>query len=258
MDDYEVDLMDYLRVIWWGKWIIIACFVVAVAASAAIMWTRPNEYTGMITYRISQFSQVFGVSALDGRQISNAIEGTRPSFLNAHLSLQVKVENDQMKVTLTGSVPRTALLDSLTQLTPFVKGQLQAQEATAVSQATANMQAVISQLDRQKGLLSQRMDEITPHSPDNPLFAALAQKVADLEAALAEQQAHLEILGSANINNLLTLNTIGTSSVSRTGPNRKMSVAVAGVLGLFLGVLLAFFIHYVIIARDKDAKHSEA
>ncbi|MCD6136747.1 LPS O-antigen length regulator, partial [Candidatus Bipolaricaulota bacterium] len=43
MDDYEVDLIDYLRVIWWGKWIIIACFVVAVAVSAAIMWTRPNE-----------------------------------------------------------------------------------------------------------------------------------------------------------------------------------------------------------------------
>jgi capsular polysaccharide biosynthesis protein len=29
------------------------------------------------------------------------------------------------------------------------------------------------------------------------------------------------------------------------GPNRKMNVAVAGVLGLFLGVLLAFFVHYL-------------
>ncbi|MFQ6033550.1 MAG: hypothetical protein ACE5KR_01680 [Candidatus Bipolaricaulia bacterium] len=29
------------------------------------------------------------------------------------------------------------------------------------------------------------------------------------------------------------------------GPNRKMNVAVAGVLGLFVGILLAFFVHYM-------------
>ncbi len=258
MDDYEVDLIDYLRVMWWGKWIIIACFVLAVGVSAAIVLMQPNEYRGMITYRISQFSQVFGVSALDGQQISNAIEGTRPSFLNAHLSLQAKVEDDQIKVTLTGSVPRTALSDSLTLLTPFVKGQLQALEADAVSQATGNMQAVISQLDRQKELLTQQMDEITPHSPDNPLFAALAQKVADLEAALAEQQAHLEILSNTSINNLLSVKTLGTSSTVKIGPNRKMSVAVAGVLGLFIGVLLAFFVHYLINTRSKEASRKQA
>ena len=253
MDDYEVDLIDYLRVMWKGKWIILACLVVAVAVSAAIMWTRPDEYTGTITYRISQFSQVLGISALNDQQIINAIEETRPSSLNANLSLQAKVEDERIKVTVVGSAPPSTLSDSLSLLTPFVEGQLQALETDVVSQAMGNRQIAISQLDRQKELLTQRMNEITPHSPDDPLFAALAQKVADIEAALAEEQSHLEMLSNTSINSLLTINTAGSSSIAKIGPNRKMSVAIAGVLGLFVGVLLAFFVHYLVSAREREA-----
>jgi len=38
MEEYEVELVDYLRVVWKGKWIILTCLVVA--ASVAVMWTR--------------------------------------------------------------------------------------------------------------------------------------------------------------------------------------------------------------------------
>ena len=257
MDDYEVDLIDYLRVMWKGKWIIIGCLVVAVAVSAAIMWTRPDEYTGTITYRVSQFSPAFGVSALDGQQIIDAIEETRPSSLDAQLSLQAKAEDERIKVTLVGSASPSTLSDSLPLLTPFVEDQLQALGTDAVSQATGNTQITISQLDRQKELLTQRMNEISPYNPDDPLFAALAQKVADLEAALAQKQSHLEMLSNTDINSLLAINTVGVSSIAKIGPNRKMSVAVAGVLGLFIGVLLAFFVHYLASARERKATHQQ-
>jgi len=102
MDEYEVDLIDYLRVMWKGKWIILACLVVALAVSAAMMWTRPNEYEGAITYRVSQFSEALGISALDGQEIINAITETRPSSLDAQLSLQAKAEDERIKVTLVG------------------------------------------------------------------------------------------------------------------------------------------------------------
>ena len=32
-EEYELELMDYLRVIWWGKWIILACFALAVGGA---------------------------------------------------------------------------------------------------------------------------------------------------------------------------------------------------------------------------------
>ena len=258
MDEYEVDLIDYLRVMWKGKWIILACLVVALAVSSAIMWTRPNEYTGTITYRVSQFSQAFGLSALTDQQIINAIEESRPSSLDAHLSLQAKVEVERIKVTLVGSAPPSTLSDSLALLTPFVEDQMQALETDVVSRAMDKVQITVTQLDRQKELLTQRMDEISPHSPDDPLFVALAQKVANLDAALAQEQSHLEMLRDASINGLLVIKTVGTSSIVKIGPNRKMSVAVAGVLGLFVGVLLAFFVHYLISAREREATRKHA
>jgi len=257
MDDYEVDLIDYLRVMWKGKWIILACLVVALAVSAAIMWTRPNEYEGAITYRVSQFSQALGISPLDGQEIINAITESRPSSLDAQLSLQAKAEDERIKVTLVGSTSPSTLSDSLALLTPFVKNQLQALGADAVSQAAGNTQITISQLDRREELLTQRMNDISPHSPDDPLFAALAQKVADLEGTLAQQQAYLELLNNASINSLLVIKTVSVSSIVNTGPNRKMSIAVAGVLGLFVGVLLAFFIHYLVSAREREATHKQ-
>jgi len=258
MDDYEVDLIDYLRVMWKGKWIILACLVVAVAISAAIMWTKPDEYEGTVTYRVSQFSQALGISALDGQEIINAITESRPSSLDAQLSLQAKAEDERIKVTLVGSASPSTLSDSLTLVTPFVEDQLQALGTDAIFQAIGNIQITISQLDRQKELLTQRMNDISPYSPDDPLFAALAQKVADLEGTLAQQQAHIELLNNASINSLLVIKTVGVSSIVNTGPNRKMSIAVAGVLGLFVGVLLAFFVHYLISAREREAtrKHT--
>jgi len=39
------------------------------------------------------------------------------------------------------------------------------------------------------------------------------------------------------------------------GPSRKLNVAVAGVLGLFLGVLLAFVVHY--FQESSKAPHGE-
>ena len=40
------------------------------------------------------------------------------------------------------------------------------------------------------------------------------------------------------------------------GPNKKMNVAVAGVLGLFVGVLLAFFAHYLESSSDELSQNS--
>ena len=42
------------------------------------------------------------------------------------------------------------------------------------------------------------------------------------------------------------------------GPNKKMNVAIAGVLGIFLGILLAFFIHYIhTVPPPSEHTHDE-
>lgn len=62
MEEYEVELIDYLRVIWKGKWIILGCFVAAVAVAVAISLSQPNRYETKGAYKLSSFPQLDSIS----------------------------------------------------------------------------------------------------------------------------------------------------------------------------------------------------
>lgn len=44
MEEYEVDLRDYFRVLWKGKWIVIITFLVSVGTALAISYSLPKQY----------------------------------------------------------------------------------------------------------------------------------------------------------------------------------------------------------------------
>ena len=110
----------------------------------------------------------------------------------------------------------------------------------------------IDQLALQRDSLREQIDTLDSPNPEDPLFAYLAQKAVNLEALLVEEQVKLETLQKTAVTDLFTLETVGRSTIAKIGPNREMSLAVAGVLGLFCGVLLAFFIHYLMGVQEKE------
>jgi len=122
-----------------------------------------------------------------------------------------------------------------------------------VAQVTFNTSIHIKQLTQQRDSLREQITELDSPDPEDPLFTYLAQKVVNLEALLVEEQVKIETLRETKATDLFTLETVGQLTITKTGPNRKMSLAIAGVLGLFLGVLLAFFIHYLIGVKEKEA-----
>lgn len=71
-------------------------------------------------------------------------------------------------------------------------------------------------------------------------YSSLASRLQEAKIALAETAAVIRIIESP---------VMPTSPI---GPNKKMNVAVAGVLGLFVGVLLAFFVHWLFYAEKKE------
>ena len=71
-------------------------------------------------------------------------------------------------------------------------------------------------------------------------YSSLSSRLQEAKIALAETAAAIRIIESP---------VIPTSPI---GPNKKMNVAVAGVLGLFVGVLLAFFVHWLFYAEKKE------
>ncbi|MCK4246108.1 hypothetical protein KAX14_02615, partial [Candidatus Bipolaricaulota bacterium] len=71
-------------------------------------------------------------------------------------------------------------------------------------------------------------------------YSSLASRLQEAKIALAETAAAIRVIESP---------VMPTSPI---GPNKKMNVAVAGVLGLFVGVLLAFFVHWLFYAEKKE------
>jgi len=71
-------------------------------------------------------------------------------------------------------------------------------------------------------------------------YSSLASRLQEAKIALAETAAAIRIIESP---------VMPTSPI---GPNKKMNVAVAGVLGLFVGVLLAFFVHWLFYAEKRE------
>lgn len=249
MEEYEVELIDYLRVIWKGKWIILACLVAALAVTAALMWTRPNEYQGTITYRLYQSLQVFGITSLGNQELLSTVM----DFPDEDFTLKAETREGRVQVTLSRATTPEALPNSFDRLTAWVKERLRLYVEREVAQVTFNTSIHIKQLTQQRDSLREQITELDSPDPGDPLFTYLAQKVVDLEALLVAEQVKIETLRETKATDLFTLETVGQSTITKTGPNRKMSLAVAGVLGLFLGVLLAFFIHYLIGVKEKEA-----
>ena len=258
MDDYEVDLIDYLRVMWKGKWIILACLVVALAASAAIMWTRPNEYEGATYYRLYQSLSVLGVSGLDEQEVLNTVLDFQTFYGDDKLALTAETNDDRVQVTLARTIPPAGVAQALEHLITSVTAQLKEYVEREIEQAVLSTSMRINQLTQQRDSLRAQIDALDSPASDDPLFGYLAQKTSDVEAQLIRDQVTLEALKNVDSTSLFTLRTPGKPAISQIGPNRKMSVVVAGVLGLFVGVLLAFFVHYLVSAREREAARKQA
>ena len=263
MDEYEVDLIDYLRVMWKGKWIILGCLVVAVAVSAAVMWTRPNEFSGTTSYRVYQSLSVFGISDLDKQEVVNTVLDFQATYKDAKLALTAESNDDRVQVTLTGTIPPADLTQAFGRLAVSVEDQLKEYVGKEVAQTVLSTSMHINQLIRQRDALKAQIDALDSPTPDDALlgylaFGYLAQKTADLEAQLIQDQVKLEALNNTDPTSLFTIDALGEPVISQIGPNRKMSLAVAGVLGLFVGVLLAFFVHYLVSARERESTHKQA
>jgi uncharacterized protein involved in exopolysaccharide biosynthesis len=62
VEEYEIDLRDYLRVIWERKWLIIGVFVVAVVLAALVSFRLPDEYEARALLKLRPLPTVDGLA----------------------------------------------------------------------------------------------------------------------------------------------------------------------------------------------------
>ncbi|MFB6286892.1 MAG: Wzz/FepE/Etk N-terminal domain-containing protein [Candidatus Bipolaricaulia bacterium] len=310
MDEYEVDLRDYLIVIWERKWIIVGVLIAALVAAAAYSYTLPNEYraSALVDYQSSPV-----VSAATGAENFSLGLPDTAGFISVVESMgSASAEklngSDLIRLQVTGTSTPSDLANQLQETIDSVRSFLQDQMETHVTdrlstlgseiefvrdqrsslverirqRETARLEALQAQRDR----IVEQLDRLMSNSSDSASNESSLSRQATLLAMTSQlqviqgQMARLNSSadtpqpepGSAYEQRLLELETqlqelalmkrqyerireadwspvsvaqAPQSSDTPVGPNRRLNIAIAGVLGLFIGLLLAFFVHYL-------------
>ena len=119
-----------------------------------------------------------------------------------------------------------------------------------VSYLETELQTVLSTLQERQAQLVEAQTELDRLDREIQVlrnsYTTLAAKLQEARIAQAETAEPIRVVEAP---------VVPTRPI---GPNKKMNVAVAGVLGLFLGVLLAFFAHYLEGAPPSQPTHGPA
>ena len=321
MEEYEVDLRDYLRVLWRGKWIVLATFLAAVGVAALVSFRAQDvfraeavlslevppgartNYTApspdSLLQRVKDPSFLNQAAALiddttppsaawfaghleakkQGRFLELVLEAPlSPDTLQRYLSGVVSALEEELKTEMVQAVEER--LSALATRREELQGQLarwESQLAEARTRAQAQRTALLEEIaeietdpellslslgdtvtvrgylvQENLDLLYRRLQEVELALDEMDRFGLLAlpgvgEQVGILEGELVSlevEEAALKELFSDPPSPLVLIRGPAASSTP-VGPNRRMNLAVAGVLGLFCGVLLAFFWHWL-------------
>jgi len=257
MDDYEIELIDYLRVMWWGKWIILGCLAVAIGLSALYLVLRPATYSGSTTFMVREYVTA-AVAGDQGATVS--LDAVLASALmgveRAVPGMDVSRTEDRIALTQSRGISRDAIHDALTRAESVLNEQLPVALAEELGHVATELRFQEKSLMAQLEILRQRLAEERT-SGNLPVSESLAERIAILEAELARLQVRLSTLETAKPEDFFMLRPIGEPTITVSQPNGKTTIAIGGLLGLMIGVLLAFFVHYLLQVHAREQRASK-
>jgi len=347
MEEYEVDLRDYLRVIWRKKWIILGVFLVAIVAALLLSLRAPNQYEAEALMQLNDLPQIARIRVqvpspqvvlvilrsrdllartaeeaklaeeepfqrLTQEQLVEWLRGhlkasipeksslievkiaavLDPQLLEGILDKHLRVLEEQLEEDVSNDAKQEitrltseegVLKEQQDSLIQEIEGRIAERKAILERQRTELLQQ-LSAIEQDKGklglqageqnatlegvilreqfiALNSRLQQIERELDDlelrgREMFPDLNSRIRALDREIGELQVAAEKARELFNHSREPLNIISQSPPSSApiGPNRKMNVAVAGVLGLFVGILLAFFIHYMEGGKEVEEK----
>ena len=252
MEDREVELIEYLRVLWWGKWIILACLVVAFGVAMAIVVFEPISYRSSMDVALRQHVTA---ALSDNRSAATALDEAVATALErterAVPGIKAIRSDDRITLSATEETSREAILQTLALGEEALREQLPAALDVQLEYLSTDLQFQENALAAQLNILGQRLTEERT-SGNLPVSEALAAQIGSLEAQRVQVQVRLDTLRGTGPEELVSLSTIRQATVTTSSPRLRTTLAIAGFLGLVIGVLLAFFIHYLIQVRRME------
>lgn len=266
IQEEKIDLRDYINVLLKRKSIIILIFLIAIITAAMV------NYFAISPSPIYQSSIVFGVAQIDGRAVINiteSLEIMKSSVLldevinrmdleiNAgQLKSQIEVKNlkgtNFIEVSVVDNSPEKAknLAENITEV--FIK-QNQGKYREKVKLVE----------DRLKTL----EEQITEFEKNIEEIEKVKKKIAATkELSEGERQFQTSLLLNSSVTERELYNTLTDQANSLKAslkdcedfkiinyaqlpaapikPNKKLNILIAGVLGLFVGIFVAFFLEF--------------
>lgn len=206
MEEYEVDLRDYLRVIWEGKWVIAGVFVVAVVLAALVSFRLPDEYEARallklrplptldgLALKLPSLQSVAAIVQSDELllQAAGELQPRYPEFqkatpmqvhqwLKRNLKASVIKDTDLLEVRLPGDLEPEKLREALSVIISVAQIKLR-------SDLQASIDFELTRLSTIENAVQEQLDAVNAQ-----LQSEIARRKEILEAQRAELLARMD------------------------------------------------------------------
>ncbi len=252
-EEHELELMDYLRILWWGKWFVVACLVLATGVAAVVMWSRPPSYSATGLYEVRESLSLYAPSQ-NAAALTQYVVQALPRLTAAGLQRSISQRDPNLiDVSISGTASRTAIENTFASSIAVLEAGLVAQAERILDHERARAEAESQELAAQTTMVRARMAEETSKAG----LEAFAEVVAALEVRLAQVSVRRGELTALVPRQLVSLRDVGQYSIVELHSSSRLTIAAAAFLGLLLGMLAAFLAHYLTSAAHRDAATHE-
>lgn len=267
--DREIDLIDAWLVISRRKWIVIVVFVLSVLISLVAIFQTPAQYKDSALIEIGEF------------YAPNQTPDSEAAYLESPSSLIARLNNSRVANRIAGTVSadveggRRSGVENILVIRAFSRSAEDAHFLLTELLGgieSDHLSRYSTWLDQQNQLIQQARSEITDLEVDIKRLGRLSEKLFETEPGRA---AMIEIERAHMRERLMTVHediserefSLANSTRTRilrhpqlpkrpVAPQPKKYVSVGIVLGLFLGVLVAFVVEF--FSKVKVRKIEEA
>jgi len=265
--DREITLRDYGRVLWSGRWLIVASTLIAALVGLLLTFLTTTTYTAKAELYLGQATSVSGTpvstpttnpatapSALTGDRLVNQVArelGVTPGRVRRGVTLTAprapggSVGNQPTVATITfedesrdlARRGANAYAEAVLAQAKTSSAQLITTYEDAVTQAQSDVDRLQVELARYREELLQTPGGDRGLALQTALFSAQSQ-LSLSQTELSEQQ--LNLVKERQIGQPAIISLAESPSSSSSLPNRARTVILAAVIGLIVGVLVTF------------------
>ena len=276
MEQNEVELIDYLKVIWKRKGLIIGGTLVAAATALVLSLSMPKTYEVSRTLKIGNLppriyegrriedsfiehrEAVIG-RLKDDRVLKMVMEKVHSELGNMEMGGEVSIDtktNPNVRYIVQSDDPQgaTRIADRLAGYIIKVHKPSYGRELQIAKEYEAELTVTIRKVGAEIQSMRMILKKVMKAPKiDAPAVILLTANVEDRERSLADLRRELK---GSRLSRLRSENTsviaAGPPPKHPIKPNVKLNVILAGIVGLMIFTFIAFFLEYLVNLRKAE------